>query len=63
MQLEKIIEQLEADYDNAINSVKNTTFSRPTIVRDEAKALIDEINDIRAELEGLERDEGFLNLS
>ena len=43
-QLAKMIVQLEEEYDNGIYSVKNSRFPRPTIIKDEAKVLIDEIN-------------------
>ena len=43
-QLAKMIVQLEQEYDNSIYSIKNSKFPRPTIIKDEAKVLIDDIN-------------------
>ena len=62
-QLAKMIVQLEEEYDNSIYSIKNSRFPRPTIIKDEAKVLIDDINQLKTQLQALERDDGSLNLS
>lgn len=49
MQLNKMVQQLEEEYEGVVNSIKTANFPRPALVKDEAKALIDEINGLRAE--------------
>lgn len=58
-----MVQQLEQDYEAGVQSLKTSKFPRPTIVKDEAKALIDDINSLKAQLQALQRDDGSLNLS
>lgn len=55
--------QLEEEYEQLVNSVKTSNFPRPVKMKDEAKAIVDEINALKAEFQALERDGGSLNLS
>lgn len=48
-----MVTQLQEEYDNVVTSIKTSKFPRPTLVRDEAKALIDEINALKVEFEAL----------
>lgn len=62
-QLTRTVGQLEEDYEQLVSSIKTSNFARPVKMKDEAKALVDEINALKAEFEALERDDGSLNLS
>lgn len=39
------------------------SFKRPTIIKDQTKVLIDEINMLKSQFENIQRDTGSLNLS
>ena len=58
-----MVVQLQEEYDQGLYSIKNAKFSRPTIIKDETKVIIDEINELKSQLQALQRDDGSLNLS
>jgi len=39
--LNKMVKQLDEEYDGLVNSIRTSSFPRPTLVKDEAKAIID----------------------
>ena len=47
---------LEEEYQAILTNIRGNKFKRPTIVKDEAKAIIDEINNLKAEFETVVRD-------
>lgn len=48
-----MIGQLHEDYENIANSVRTSNFPRPGRIKDDAKAILDEINSLKAEFEAL----------
>lgn len=45
--LSRVISELEEEYNQIIQSVQEMDFQRPAIIKDEAKVLMDEINQLK----------------
>ncbi len=58
-----MIGQLHEDYETIANSIRTSNFPRAVKIKDDAKAVLDQINSLKAEFEALQRDDGSLNLS
>ena len=45
----RVVGQLEEEYEQLVTSIKSSNFPRPVKMKDEAKALVDEINSLKTE--------------
>ncbi len=45
--LARVVTELEEEYNQIVDSVEEMDFQRPPIIKDEAKVLMDEINQLK----------------